>query len=204
MSFPRRTALADSGSSAANQPPGNRPGEVNQLAGFTIQASGVRRRAWHDDFILIDNQVALRSQSADGLRVVRLLAKQVTQTFIPPDNVARCDVHRQNEDTFKRPDARREINLPVGNDRAASNRPDRNQPPVAQQSAIVGSYLVLPPQPARRQLDAVEKAIVRAKADRLFPHSRSKSNRTIRAIIPKFPSCRCVVRCDRIVAGRGD
>ena len=102
---------------------GARQFEFYDLAGFAIQCRGISRRTRHDQFIAINNQIALWSQTANGFRIVRLLAEHVAQPVIPPDNVTRLNIHRVDENAFERPNACREIHFPIGNHGATSNRP---------------------------------------------------------------------------------
>ena len=58
--------------------------EFHQFASMEIQSRRVGRGARHNQFVSVDEQITLRSEAANCLGVVRLLAKQVAQAIVPP------------------------------------------------------------------------------------------------------------------------
>ena len=133
-----------------------------------------------------------------------LLAEQITEPLVAPDDLARCDVQRVDKHPFEWPNTGGEVHATTCHYWTATNGPHRNQPSIPKQPPIVWHRAMLPPQLAGREFDAVEVSVVGTKADEILPHGWCEPNGSVGAIHPEFASRRCVIRRDGIIARRSN
>ena len=108
--------------------------EVEQFAAVAIESGRSRCTTGDKQFIAIDQQVSLRRESSQRFGAhVRLLAIQCSAAIVDPFDLARPGVERVDKDALQRPDSGSEIEGLVGQHRTPADRPDRNQPAIAQE-----------------------------------------------------------------------
>ena len=158
--------------------------KLDELTRHAIQRRWVGCRAWHDQFGVVDDQISLWSKSADRLRFVGLLSKNVPESLVSPDHIARCNIHRNDEDAFEWPYTRGKVNDSICDNRAAAHWPNGDETPVTEQPPFARNRLMPPEQFAGRELDAVQATVIGSKTNGLFPNSRSKTHWTVCVVHP--------------------
>jgi hypothetical protein len=96
-----------------------------------------------------------RYTTARTVAAVRMFDHHVAGRLVDPASPAASRVKRVNEDAFRRPEAGREVDGVIGDDRAAARGPARHDAVVAQDHAVRRAAAFLPELPAVRGREAV-------------------------------------------------
>ena len=176
--------------------------EAEQLAGAAIEARGDRSPAGQQQLVADRHQRTLRGDAGEGVGVVRLLDVDRAIAVVGPDRLAGAGVHGVDEDAHERPNAGREVDGAVHDDRGAARGPRRDQAFVAEDLAIVGPAAEFPDELAGVAVQAVKITVIRGKVDLVFPGYRRETDRTIGKVDPFFRAGARVERSQAVLARR--
>ena len=179
---------------------------VEQLARLPIQPRREGAAVGHQQLVAAHQQVALWRQTGFEERVVvDAHLREVVAVAVDPQHLAGLRVDGQHEHAERGPDPRREVHHAVRQHRPAADRPERDEPVVAQ-VAVVGPVLrrpaKLPQQLAVGGVEAVQVAIVRTEVQLPLPHHRGEAHGAFRVEAPLLLTGLRVVRGDAALVGR--
>ncbi len=150
---------------------------VGELAGRPVENGGNGASGRDDDAVVGNGQVALRGDAALGFgAAMRLVHEELACLVVGPERFAGIGVERMEVDAVARPDARREVDDVVENDRAAARRPLRGQALVADHHLIGRAAAMFPELAAVGQLQGVKPTVIAADEDAVFPANRGEAD----------------------------
>jgi hypothetical protein len=91
---------------------------------------------------------------------VWLFPVHVSESIVPPHDVAIPNVQRRDKCSLDRDHTSREVDDPTIDDWSTTNRPDGDQPTIPQQHSCAWDGSMLPTQFAAVKIDAIETPIV--------------------------------------------
>ena len=160
--------------------------EVIQLSVIALKHRRNRTTAGHDEELFRRHQCALGRDARKGRCTVRLLDVLSARAVIDPLHVARLRIQSVQKRAHHGPDAGREIDRLVANDRSTASRPYGNNPSVANRFLLGRCPSEFPVQFPGLCRHTIQVAIVAGKIDLTVPTGSRKSNRTVGEVSPKF------------------